>query len=299
MRMSSSPPLATSPRAASGPSLMTERSKPAHSLPSRPMMQTAPASASARSSAASRASIAANDRTFALPSSKRRTATPSSIVVVTGPLASAMRRDDKARRGSVRTPHRSTRWGPHWRDAQRDDDVPHRVGGHGARHHRRLRLGGGGEGRRAAPRVRPPRHRGHRHHRDRRRQRPRPAGRAPRTAPGRRPLAPPARLARSRSLPRHAGARAAVRDDPRARRASDAGHVAEHLPRRPQRRQPGPYGPPLVPPRLTSRSGSGDSPPRPTERLAQGPVVSARARTAATASSVSPRPSITRSTSPG
>ena len=44
---------------------------------------------------------------------------------------------------------------------------------------------------------------------------------------------------------------APVRHPARARRPDRAGHVAVDLPRRPQRRQPDPSGPPLLPPRLT------------------------------------------------
>src|SRR5918995_2361597 len=72
----------TRSRAASGPAVITDRSNPALSLPSRPTTQTARASASARSSASPKASTTAWESTLALPSSKRITATSSSMLVV-------------------------------------------------------------------------------------------------------------------------------------------------------------------------------------------------------------------------
>ena len=78
----------------------------------------------------------------------------------------------------------------------------------------------------------------------------RPARRAGRPAAGRRPLAAPARLRRARPLARDAGAGAAVRHGAGARRPARARHLAEHLPGRPQRRQPRPRGPAVVPGRL-------------------------------------------------
>src|SRR5262245_2475243 len=83
------PPAPTSSSADSTPAFITDRSKPAEVAFSRPTMHTADASAAAWSRAASSAVIAAYDSTLTLPSSKRRTATPSSMVVVTGG-ASAM-----------------------------------------------------------------------------------------------------------------------------------------------------------------------------------------------------------------
>src|SRR4029077_1300793 len=67
---------------------------------------------------------------------------------------------------------------------------------------------------------------------------------------GRRPLAAPARLRRPRAVARDAGTGAAVRHRAGRRRPPPARDLAEHLPGRPQRRQPRPRGPAVVPGRL-------------------------------------------------
>src|SRR5262249_37671386 len=94
--------------------------------PSLPTMHTAVASRSARSRPACNASIAANDSTLTFPSSKRSTATPSSMVVVTGGGADADADADALSPSACAMgghPNGRHRWAPSEREAA-DLDFP-------------------------------------------------------------------------------------------------------------------------------------------------------------------------------
>ena len=193
-----------------------------------------------------------------MPSSKCRTATPSSMVVVTGPVVVGHARDVKARppgRGERPAPP-----GAHGRTlaacaARRS--LSARAPPRGASTSptpARASSPTSGDG--AAARVRRARHRGRRPRRDRRGQRRRPAGRPRHLLPAddrwRHRHGSPGH-GRSHVMPALVPPYASI---PVLGRPVGARHLAERLPRRPERRQPAPHRAPLVPAGLR-RSGPG------------------------------------------